>query len=100
MAGRSRRIVSTTCPANAVKSSLRPTKSVSQFTSTATPHGAVSGHARGNDAFLCGAVGTLRADRSALLAQILDRRFHVAVRCFEGALAIHHPCAGLVAQAS
>src|SRR5207247_363916 len=44
------------------------------------------------------AAGTLRHARLPLFAEQRDRRLHVAVRLLEGALAIHHPRAGAVAE--
>ncbi len=51
-----------------------------------------------DQAFRRNAASLFRGLRQALLAQPVDGGFHIAVRLAKRRLAVHHACAGLVAQ--
>ena len=55
-------------------------------------------HGDADQAFGGGAAGLLGGLGNALLAQPVDGGFHVAARFVQRGLAVHHACAGLVAQ--
>ncbi len=76
--------------------SFLATKSVSEFTSTATPLRAVDGDA--DQAFGRGAARLLGGGGEALGAQPVDGGFHVALGLVQRLLAIHHAGAGALAQ--
>ena len=92
---RSARRAAATKPVN---SALRPTKSVSQLTSTSTPILPSSAHERGDGALVRGAAGLLGERGQAARAQDVDGRVDVAVGLGERLLAVHHARAGALAE--